>query len=63
MIAMDVELEDLAVRLANLTGLRWHEISAAAQAHYRRLAEEQIAYKKRMAEIRYKPKLMPPFEF
>lgn len=59
---MDVILEDRAVHIANLSGLRWDDLDVSGQAHYRRLAEDQIAYEKRQAEWPYEPMLMPPIK-
>ncbi len=58
---MDVKLEDFAVRIAALSGLRWNELDTAGQAHYLRLAERQVAERKRWNdEHPYQPKLILP---
>ena len=62
-IPMNDSLENLAVRMAALAGLRWNELADDTKDHYRYRAGVELVRRKREAEQPYMPTRMPPFKF
>lgn len=57
----DDEIEALAVRKANLSGLRWDDLNGVEREHYFWLARRELAWR----ELRPpypQPRMMPPFK-
>lgn len=58
---MESNLEDLAVHIANGSGMRWNDLDEVGKEHYRRLAAQELACRHARKELgRWEPPLSLP---